>query len=161
MNDAGSLRNLNDIVVPAPVPWWPPAPGWLVVAFIVLMLVIVIAVRQWRLWRRNRYRRQALQVVSSIRQGNTAPGALPLVLKRAALSAWPREEVASLSGPAWHRFLDESCASEQFLGGAGDTLDQLSYAELAKTAPFEGDYGQALDAAEHWLKHHRSPPRAA
>ena len=28
MNDAGSLQNLNDIVVPEPVAWWPPAPGW-------------------------------------------------------------------------------------------------------------------------------------
>ena len=28
MNDPGSLQNLNDIVLPAPVPWWPLAPGW-------------------------------------------------------------------------------------------------------------------------------------
>ena len=28
MNDPGSLQNLNDIVVPGPVAWWPLAPGW-------------------------------------------------------------------------------------------------------------------------------------
>jgi hypothetical protein len=58
MNDAGSLQNLNDIVVPGPVSWWPLATGWYVLAALLIVILLILAIRQWRQWRRNRYRRQ-------------------------------------------------------------------------------------------------------
>ena len=36
--DPTSLENLFGLVVPPPVPWWPPAPGWFVVGGMVLVL---------------------------------------------------------------------------------------------------------------------------
>jgi hypothetical protein len=42
MNDAGSRQKLNDIVVPAPVPWWPPAPGWYVLLGISLAALVLM-----------------------------------------------------------------------------------------------------------------------
>ena len=68
MSDAGSLQNLNDIVVPGPVDWWPPAPGWYVLGAIALIVFVVLAVRQWRRWQGNRYRRQAMLELSAIRE---------------------------------------------------------------------------------------------
>ncbi|NCF62467.1 MAG: DUF4381 family protein [Gammaproteobacteria bacterium] len=152
MNDAGSLQNLNDIVVPGPVSWWPLATGWYVLAALLIVILLILAIRQWRQWRRNRYRRQALAQLSSIRKGETGLQQLPFLLKRAAISAWPREQVASLSGPPWHRFLDETGGAERFCDGAGEILDRLSYAEAGQGGT---DRGIVLDAAEYWLKHHR------
>ena len=60
MNDAGSLQNLNDIVVPGPVGWWPLAPGWYVLGAIAFIACLVLAFRWWRRWQGNRYRRQAM-----------------------------------------------------------------------------------------------------
>ena len=60
MNDAGSLQNLNDIVVPGPVAWWPLAPAWYVLAAVLLAVIVMLAVHRWRNWRQNRYRRQSL-----------------------------------------------------------------------------------------------------
>ena len=45
MNDSGSLQNLNDIVIPDPVAWWPPAPGWYVLAAILLIIFTLLAIR--------------------------------------------------------------------------------------------------------------------
>lgn len=42
---------------PAPVSWWPPAPGWWLMGIALLALLIVASLR-WRVHvRRNRYRR--------------------------------------------------------------------------------------------------------
>ena len=45
MNDPGSLQNLNDIVMPAPVGLWPPAPGWYVVFAVGLALAVLAGFR--------------------------------------------------------------------------------------------------------------------
>ena len=41
--DPTSLEHLFDIVTPPPVPWWPPAPGWVVVAGIICVLAVWMA----------------------------------------------------------------------------------------------------------------------
>ena len=156
MNDAGNLQNLNDIIVPGPVDWWPPAPGWYVLGAIALITLVVLAVRLWRRWQGNCYRRQAMTELALIRS-QASPERLqqlPVLLKRAALSAWPREEVASLTGLAWHRFLDESAGMDHFCSGAGDTLDQLAYAGSGEASPADPELHQVLEATEFWLKNH-------
>jgi hypothetical protein len=155
VNDAGSLQNLNDIVVPGPVAWWPPAPGWYLLAALAVAAMVILAIRQWLQWNRDRYRRLAIARISSIRSGETSLQQLPVLLKRTAISAWPREEVASLSGLAWHRFLDKTANTARFCGGAGEILDRLSYTGLAGGAQGNDEEGIVLDAAEFWLRHHR------
>src|SRR5262249_7757285 len=60
MSDQADLSQLADIVVPASVAWWPPAPGWWVVAE-ALLIVAAIAIHQAVVrYRRNAYRRVAL-----------------------------------------------------------------------------------------------------
>jgi len=158
MNDAGSLQNLNDIVLPGAVPWWPLAPGWYVLASLLVVVLLVLSVRMWNARCLNRYRRQALAELAQMRPENGADSLqqLPDLIKRAALAAWPRERVASLSGAAWHRFLDESSACERFSGGAGATLDWLAYRTDAANPPSPEDLTRALDAVEFWLKNHQT-----
>jgi hypothetical protein len=118
--------------------------------------VLFLAVRQWRRWQQNRYRRQAMMELSLIRRSASGESLrqLPALLKRTALSAWSREQVASLNGRAWHRFLDDSAGMDRFCSGAGNILDQLAYAGAGATLPAEPDLKQVLDAAELWLKQH-------
>src|SRR5262245_63229264 len=104
--DPGSLDRLNDIVVPPPVPWWPPAPAWYAVGIIVLILLAVLA---WQMiaWRmRTRYRRAALAELATIdTRSSHALGAVAELVKRVALAAFPREQVASLAVDVWLAFL--------------------------------------------------------
>jgi hypothetical protein len=161
MNDAGSLQNLNDIVMPGPAAWWPLAPGWYVLLAILVVAMAALAIAWRRQWLRNGYRRQAMLELSSIRATacSESPRQLPALLTRAALAAWPRGEVASLNGRAWHRFLDRSAAMDGFCSGAGDTLDQLAYAADGAPMPGDPELEQVLAAAEFWLKNHMRQAR--
>jgi len=161
INDNTSLQNLNDIVAPGAVPWWPLAPAWYVVAALIGGALLVLTVVWLRRWQRNRYRRHALLELSAIRAGSA--GALPLLpalLKRTALAVWPRETVAALSGAGWHRFLDDSAKMNQFCSGAGELLDQLAYESGSTTTLAAAEQSRLLDTAELWLKHHRHPTGA-
>ena len=156
-SDSASLQNLNDIVVPAEVAWWPLAPGWYVLVSVVLVLLAYLIYRKLQQVKKNRYRVLALRELSQLRQGaRTADWLqLPALLKRAALSAWPRSEVAALSGEDWHRFLDRTAATDQFCSGAGSVLDSLAYGE-ANYAAGDGRLDELIDAIEFWLKNHRN-----
>ena len=157
MNENSSLQNLNDIVAPAAAGWWPLAPGWYVVGFLLLVLIVVLAFRQWQSWRDNRYRRAALAELQSLRSLPESRNLqhLPVLLKRAALSRWPREQVASLAGADWHRFLDATAGKTLFCDAAGETLDRLAYSGCTDPALSDAETTRLLEASEYWLRHHR------
>ena len=157
MNQAASLQNLNDIVVPAAVGWWPPAPGWYLLGGLLLALTVYIGLRWWRARRENRYRRAALTALQSIREQPEPQRLrqLPALLKRTALSRWPRERVAALSGDAWHRFLDETAGKTLFTGTAGQALDRLAYSGSARLDLSRDEIAGVMAAADYWLRHHR------
>ena len=157
MSDPGSLQNLNDIVAPAPVAWWPPAPGWYALAVLLLLLLTWWGFRGLRSWPQGRYRREALQSLKGISEsGPLAAAALPDLLKRVALSAWPREEIAGLVGHEWHRFLDRAAGTDRFEGEAGRRLEQAAYApdRLA-----EDDFRDLCADVDWWIRHHAPPER--
>ena len=112
---------------------------------------------RWRSWNRNRYRREALQSLAKVRAMDTAEvaPALPELLKRAALTAWPRDEVAALTGEPWHRFLDRTGGMDRFGAGAGRALDRLAYGSAAALG--RDELLDLYGAAEQWLRQHRAP----
>ena len=57
-----SLLPLKDIHLPGAVLWWPPAPGWWVLAGLVLVLMVIAWIRYRRGWR-HRVALKALNVV--------------------------------------------------------------------------------------------------
>lgn len=92
-----SLDRLHDIVLPGPVPWWPPAPGWYVVAAVLLFVFARITFLLWRRWQAGAYRRAALRELA----GAHDAAAIAEVLRRTALAVAPRHTVAVQSGPQW------------------------------------------------------------
>ena len=67
--DPGSLENLHDLVMPVPVPWWPPAPGWVIVSAALIMVLGWWLIHAIRHWRSNSYRREALVLLGKIDNG--------------------------------------------------------------------------------------------
>lgn len=160
--DPASLDRLHDIVAPPPVPWWPPAPGWYCVLLLALVLVAVLAVRLLIHWQRNRYRREALaefrkqeRRLRDPTQRLSALAALGTLLKRVAVTAYPRGDVASLTGAAWAGFLDETGGTTAFRASVAGRLAAATYAPT--TVLDLGDSEASLIAASvrNWITGHR------
>ena len=147
---ARSLSELHDIVLPAQVSAWPPAPGWWM---LLAALVVSAGILTWRVVLRHRalaYRRAALDELRELcARGELAR--LPALLKRVALAVHRRGEVASLSGTHWRRFLDRTGGPGGFSEAAGRSLSELAYA--GERARVEGEAAHELTvAAGTWIR---------
>ncbi len=148
------MTNLVQVSAPEAVPWWPPAPGWFVLAGLVVAGLMWLGWRMLRRWRANAYRRQAVRLIDQIADRG-ALDELPEILKRTALSAYPRADVASLSGDVWLGFLDGTLGATDFTSGPGRPLADRAFAVDGISSLSEGDRRELLDLARRWIKGHR------
>jgi len=163
MADPSSLQNLHDIVMPPTVSWWPPAPGWYAVASGILIgIVWFIWQRYWQ-WRADAYRRAALNELSRLKslidseEREPALRKLPELVKRTAMSAWPREKLAALTGNGWLQFLDRFGNTDAFTKGDGQLLTELPYAGHQKLNGISDDQVFSLvKIVEKWILEHRA-----
>lgn len=148
---------LRDIHLPDPVSWWPPAPGWWLLAAVTVLL----GVAAWKLaavvrrgLARRRLRRQALEELRRIQRdletrGNAARTMehLSVLLRRVAVTVFSDHGVAGLAGRAWVDWLART-------GPAG--LDGGPLAALAE-APYrrapDTPARPVIDAAGRWIRH--------
>jgi hypothetical protein len=161
--DPASLDRLHDVIVPPPAPWWPPAPGWYWLGLVLLAWAIYLAARAFIHWQRNLYRRQALaewrRQSRLLADEKTRPAALAnlaTLLKRAALSAYSRPQVASLTGAAWLAFLDRTAGMHEFSSDAGSLLERAAYGVVS---PKDVDAARANEVAalvRRWITTHRT-----
>jgi hypothetical protein len=149
MPDPASLQNLHDIIMPPPVSWWPPAPGWYVVLGLLIGCLFVLAIQAFISYRRNAYRRAALDELQSADEGSDKIGFISALLKRTALSAYPREQVASLTGKAWVRWLSEA-AGLDVSAPVREALQHGVYGGIPVT-----DTQALTDFAAQWIRRHR------
>jgi hypothetical protein len=135
---ADPLADLRGYHLPDPVSWWPPAPGWWLLAL--LMLVLVAAVIHWlaRRYRLGAATRAARAEVAALRAAYGRDGdatafarGLSRLLRRFALARFPRREVAGLTGEDWLAFLDARGGEGRFRGGAGRALAEAPYRPAA------------------------------
>jgi len=157
MSDPSDLSNLRDIVLPPEVPLWPPAPGWWIVAAACAAVAGGVAVMAVLRHRRNAYRREALHALEGV-DGRAEPAAarqVSTVLKRAALAAYPREEVAQLSGAAWLDFLDRTGRTEAFTQGPARALPALAFGGAGDKEAMKA----IVEEARRWIRTHRGGMR--
>jgi hypothetical protein len=153
-SDPASLKNLQDIVVPHAVPWWPPAPGWYGIGAIILAALAIAAFLAWRRRRADAYRRIALAELERLDLE-----AVPELVKRVALAVFPREQVASLSGAAWLEFLDRTGRMASFTGSPCSRLTSLAYDPEVVRSIDASQRDRILTCVRQWIRRHRAPGR--
>ncbi len=145
-----SLDMLRDIHVPDPISYAPQTVGWWVVFAVLALVALVLGLRARRRWKRNAYRRMALARLDAI-EAQGSFGELPRLIKRTALDAWPRGEVAPLSGAPWLAFLDRSYGGDGFSNGPGRALPALAYGSGATADP-----SALITLIRIWIRKHRA-----
>lgn len=146
--------------MPGEVGWWPPAPGWWILA---ALLLVVLGWALWRLMQQRHQQKRCRSALDELDQlllrleartdahdmaqrliyANDVNG----LLRRVALLHFDHDQVAGLSGSAWTDFLrrhDKRGAITQELA----TI--LAHGRFAARCDIEP---RALDAmARHWIK---------
>jgi flagellar biosynthesis/type III secretory pathway M-ring protein FliF/YscJ len=160
-----ALDTLADVVVPQPTPWTPQTWGWAALALLVFVLVVWVIVRAVRRRRANRYRVEALAELTALEsrvaddsERASAVAVLPALLKRVALAAWPRAEVASLSGSAWVRFLRAHAGRSDFPDDAAQLLADGEYQTATLGALSAADAQRIAGHVRRWIEAHRVRP---
>lgn len=144
------MERMHGLARPEPAAWFPQTIGWWVVASGLLAIGLLAAGHGYARWGRNRYRREAIELLNAIESGTGKAGPLVAsVLKRTALVAYPRQQVASMHGTTWAEFLRTSCDH--------DPVVETAAADLAGAAYRRDIDGDALiGPARRWVEVHRA-----
>lgn len=164
--DQASLDNLHDIVVPEPVTWWPPAPGWYLLGALILFAASWFFINAIENWWKNRYRGAAIKELNQLRhstrklENHELIRRLNDILKRVTLNAWPREEVATLSGEQWLEFLTENANlpgnGTAFGSEQTRVLRDAAYSKKICNALSSTEMDEIFSTAEHWIRRHEA-----
>ncbi|MEO5364130.1 MAG: DUF4381 domain-containing protein [Magnetococcus sp. DMHC-8] len=159
--------DLQDIHLPDPISWWPPAPGW----WWMLGLLGGVTALGWllrRRARRHRLRNAALLELDRLvtahavhRDDHRLAGELSILLRRVTLAtrhrpAHPAEAAPAatgLTGTAWLQFLDQSLPDHPFSQGVGQHLITLPF-QPPTSPPPAGEMAELVELCRTWLRIH-------
>lgn len=157
------LAGLRAYHLPDAVAWWPPAPGWWLLGLILLLSLTGLGWWLMRRRRRHAAARAAARELAALHARLAAQGGgadtgvaaafardLSKLLRRYAIAAFPRRDVAALTGEQWLRFLDRHGGDGQFQAGPGKALAEAPYQRAADVAP-----EQLAALVERWIRHNR------
>jgi len=127
---------LRDLHLPEAPGFWPPAPGWWGLLLVAVLIGFMI---WWLLQRRRRlaYRRAALKELAQLSRADLSASQLliqvSLLLRRAAVTAFPGAGCDGLHGEDWLVFLDGRMKKgEGFCHGPGRCLAAGPYQRTPK-----------------------------
>ncbi|WP_221073980.1 DUF4381 domain-containing protein [Agarivorans aestuarii] len=144
------LADLKDIILPASYETALPAIGWWLLGLLVIVSLVVLMFVSWRYWQLDKPRREAMQ---TLKQHTMNLAELNLLMKRLALSYYPRQQVASLGGEDWLAFLDSTSSTNSTA-----FAEQRSAWQQALYAAEPADSNQqCIELAEQWIKQVRPP----
>jgi hypothetical protein len=145
---------LHDLVRPEPIAWTPQTIGWLLVLVWAVTVCGLLIWNRIQHWRRNRYRREALAELREISareklDQQAMANAIATLLKRTALAAYERDQVAHLYGKDWAEFLRRSSRNDGLVGCNADALGSAAYSNAANGHDL-------LAPAKRWIQVHRA-----
>lgn len=168
------IAKLEPIPEPTPISYFPETAIWIWLAAGLACGLLLLAWLALRRWRARAYRRGAL---AELRRAEDI-GSMASILRRAALVAYPRDDVAGLIGEDWLAFLDHTLAraddldpqSERADGGSreprrspanfrtpiGRTLLTASYVDDASRASMMREASALRALVERWVRDHRA-----
>jgi hypothetical protein len=156
------LEKLHEILLPDPVSWMPHTVGWYAVFGLIVAVIGWWVYGRLRRFQKNRYRRLALAELAVIEGELQQPerraealAEIPVLLKWTALAAFPRIDVAGLSGERWLTFLDKTMGGKDFSDGVGRLLPELAYAPVQCIADLSDErIGSLLQLTRRWIRVH-------
>ena len=152
MNTTDPLANLRDIHLPDPISWWPPAPGWWLLLLLIVAAVCYLGAMAIKRYNRRLYRRQAMAELRQIEQLPCQPKVIATfeILRRTAISAYPREPLTNLGINEFISFLDTQHRSLILLDNS-NCIESFLYADQT---PSQELTEAIFNSAKVWVQRH-------
>lgn len=149
------LRDIHGI---DPASWWPPAPGWWLSLFAILLSIYLVwwLLQQRRLYPLGRWqkdaRRQLLRLKRKLKSTPTkeVAGELSELLRRIAIARCGRNRTAALTGDAWLKWLQHNDQTGFNWLEHGNVLLHLPYAPPTHDSD-RASLDRLIDAAIRWV----------
>jgi hypothetical protein len=107
----------------------------------------------FKVWLRDRYRREALSRLNALASEQAAtPASINELLKTAAIIASSRREVAALTGDAWSEWLAQRMSDPASVAQLADAVGAALYRATSSSA---AGNAQLLKQAQTWIREHR------
>jgi hypothetical protein len=155
-----AIRGIVEILPPEQVSWLPTTIGWRLVALLLAVLATRWSWRRWQRWLRNRYRTVAVAELEAILAAPASSqqklASISRLLKATALQAYPRTEVASLSGAEWIKWLNACGNGSVFPRESTRLLAEAVY--LRSTTIADSGLKDLAAASRRWIKQHVEGP---
>jgi hypothetical protein len=149
------MAQLRDIHETQAVPWWPPAPGWWVLALLVLVLLAWAGKRLFSLYRDYKRRKNMLVWIDNLnstvdpqKDPQMYLSTLNRIFKVVALRAFPGQHCALMAGQEW----------EEFLRGKFNDKQNTEPLRILATGPYDPapqyDPADITELARTWVRTH-------
>lgn len=144
---------IKDIHLPESVSWWPPAIGWWILAVSIPVTFILLLWLYKRITRKTAVK-AAKRYLATIKQDASRDDYqklcdLSVLVRRTAISHFPRSETAGLIGKQWLVFLETPMNDKRFTEGVGQLLLDAPY---RKTGMEDLKIGELIQLCENWLQ---------
>ena len=141
---------LQPLREPAALSWWPPAPGWWVLAALLLALIVALLRMLLKKYRAGAALREARKTIKQLREQDLAPQALSRELsqlqRQLGIALRGRSACAGLSGEDWRGFLNS-------LGRNGEEYFEPQLMDLPYRPSVDpADSEELLAATERWVR---------
>lgn len=163
-----AVEDFSEVPIPQDISWFPQTAGWAFLASLLCIAIIFYLYKKINCYMNDAYRRAALIEVTKLLTNPAQHKAIPSLLKRTALYAYPRQVVSSLSGHEWEAWLDEQCSQCEFSTTFKGKLRLLSYSDQyaldktqcdqyqsSKTLTVAPQNNQLYNQVTLWIKFHQ------
>ncbi|MEZ9144095.1 DUF4381 domain-containing protein [Vibrio sp. 10N.286.52.C3] len=152
--------DLSPVIAPDAPTWWPLAWGWWAVIITAIFLISLVFFILKRRKNNQQAKQEALSYFSNSQsQDGLSPSKAQDIVRQAALSYFPREKIAGLSGDDWLKFLDAQLAKPLFVAKQSQ-WQQALYQDVALMNDEQKKAQQQLvNDCETWLRKALPPKR--
>ncbi|TKF28629.1 DUF4381 domain-containing protein [Vibrio kanaloae] len=152
--------DLSPVIAPDAPTWWPLAWGWWAVIITAIALIALVFFIVKRRKNNQQAKQEALSYFSNSQsQDGLSPSKAQDIVRQAALSYFPREKIAGLSGDDWLTFLDAQLAKPLFAAKQSQ-WQQALYQDVALMNDEQKKAQQQLvNDCETWLRKALPPKR--
>ncbi|WP_259068109.1 DUF4381 domain-containing protein [Mucilaginibacter sp. X4EP1] len=153
-------QQVGKLIEPPPVPFSFEQPGWYVLGGLLVLLLALITWLLVKYYRKNRYRKHALQflnnteqTLSQVKEFDLLVYQAQMLIKQIAMARYGRHHVSGLRGDQWIAFINNTWREKSFDNSDVVLLNQNIYASEKSVSADEAT--NFTNKARRWIKKHK------